>query len=100
MVIKILMKIEYCKNCFYFRKFIMFIDKCRNTGVPLYNRSNTRCKGGYAFKRKMVYVCDSQCNEIEKIAYCLKPIVKSISNQQIDITQILINEIPKLINND
>ena len=48
----------------------------------------------------MVYMCDFSCNEIEKIGYCLKPIIKTTVKpilKQIDITEIIITEKEKLI---
>jgi len=66
------MKYEYCKNCWYFRKFIMIIDITKDTEIPLIHKCNSynSNKLGTSIKRRMVYNCDKHCTEIYKIKIC------------------------------
>ena len=59
------MKIEYCKNCFFYENYIDFCNNANNTEVPLFNRKYSRnCK------RHVVYLCNKHCNLLDKIKYC------------------------------
>ena len=69
------MKYDYCKNCFYFRRFIMLLDLKKDNGVPLYNKSkngNTNINGN-SHTREMIFNCDKYCMRIENIKYCMNP---------------------------
>lgn len=76
------MKYEYCKICWYFRKFIIILDIKNDSEVPLFNRKNSKCNGNN-IPRKMVYNCDFNCSEISKIKYCFKRTdIKRVLNKE------------------
>jgi len=78
------MKYVYCKNCFFFRKFIMIIDIKKDNGVPLFNKSKNGNSNimGNSITREMIYNCDKYCMRIEKIGYCKNPLKDYYKNKE------------------
>jgi len=85
------MKVEYCKNCFYYNESIIRTKIENNDDIPLYNIKISKCNGNHLrepkrklikipflrltrinlVKRKRVKICYFHCTEIYKIKYCI-----------------------------